>query len=78
MGRDTTPSNFFPWGRLKEQVYFSKPTTLEEFDRRIRKVMSSIPQEFLVKSVYAVYRRLQNAVYRRLQNLVANAGTHKL
>ena len=26
---DLTPSNCFPWGWLKEQVYCTKPTTLE-------------------------------------------------
>ena len=47
-----------------EQVCCTKPTTLEELDGRIRGVMSSIPQEFLVKS--------DDAVPCRLEKLVAN------
>ena len=65
---DLTPCDFFLWGWLKEQVYSTKPTTLEELEGRIREVMTSIPQEFLVKSV--------DAVPGRLEKLVANAGSH--
>ena len=51
------PATF--WGGWsKEQVYSTKPTTLEEHDGGIREVMSSIPQEFLVKSVDAISIRL--------------------
>ena len=68
MGRDMTPCVFYLCGWLKEQVYIIKPTTLVERDGRTREVMSSIPQEFLVKSV--------DAVPSRLEKLVVNAGTH--
>ena len=54
MGCDLTPCDFFLWRRLKEQVYSTKPTTLEELEGRLREVMSAIPQEFLVKSVDGV------------------------
>ena len=63
-----TPCDFFLWGWLKEQVNSTKRTTLEELEGRIREVMSSIPQEFLVKSV--------DAVPGRLEKPVANAGVH--
>ena len=65
---DLTPCDFFLWGWLKEQVYSTKPKNLEELEGRIREVMSSIPQEFLVKSV--------DAVHGRLEKLVANDGAH--
>ena len=65
---DLTPSYFFLWGWLKEQVYSTKSRNLEELERRIREVLSSIPQEFLVKSV--------DAVHGRLEKLVANDGAH--
>ena len=65
---DLTPSNFFPWGRLKEQVYCTKPTSLEEREGRICDVLSSTPQESLVKSV--------DVFPSQLENLVTNAGTH--
>ena len=68
MDHDVTPCDFFLWGWLKEQVYFIKPTTLEELEGQIREVISSIPQELLVKSV--------DAVPSRLKKLVTNAGNH--
>ena len=63
-----TSCDFFLWGWLKEQVYSTKRTTLDELEGRIREVMSSILQEFLVKSV--------DAVPERLEQQVANAGAH--
>ncbi|CAM1305628.1 Uncharacterised protein r2_g1547 [Pycnogonum litorale] len=65
---DLTPCDFFLWGWLKEQVYSTKPTTLEELERRIREVISAIPQEFLGRSV--------DAIPKRLERLEANAGAH--
>ena len=65
---DVTPCDFFLWGWLKEQVYSTKQTTLEDLDGQIREVMSSIPQEFMVKSV--------DAVSSQLEKLVANADTN--
>ena len=51
------------WGGwLKVQVYSTKPRNLEELEGRMREVMSSIPQEFLVKSVDAVQVRLEEVV----------------
>ena len=32
IGRDLTPCDLFLWGWLKEQVFSTKPTTLEELD----------------------------------------------
>ena len=63
-----TLCDFFLWDWLKKQVYSTKRTTFDELEGRIREVMSSIPQEFLVKSV--------DAVPERLEQLVANAGAH--
>ena len=65
---DLTPYSFFLWGWLKEQVYSTKPRNLEELEGRIRKVMTFILQEFLVKSV--------DSVHGRLEKLVANDGAH--
>ena len=63
-----TPCDFFLWGWLKEQVYSTKRTTMDELEGRIREVISSIPQTFLVKSV--------DAVPERLEQLMANVGVH--
>lgn len=65
---DLTPCDFFLWGWVKEEVYRSKPKTLEELEDRIRGVMSTIPAEFLRKSV--------DAIPGRLQQLVERAGAH--
>ena len=51
------------WGGwLKVQVYSTKPRNLEELEGRMHEVMSSIPQEFLVKSFDAVHGRLEKQV----------------
>ena len=65
---DLTPCNFFLWGWLKKQVYSTKPRNLEELEGRICKVMTSIPQEFLVKSI--------DVFHGRLEKLVANDGAY--
>ena len=52
---DLTSCDFFLWDWLKKQVNSTKPRNLEKLDGRIREVMSSIPPEFLVKSVDAVH-----------------------
>ena len=56
---DLTQCDFYLWGWLKVQVSPTKPRNLQELEGRIREVMSSIPQEFLVKSVNAVHGRLE-------------------
>ena len=55
---------------LKEQIYSVNSTTLKELKRRIRGVMYSILQEFLVKST--------DAVPGRFEKLGVNAGTHTI
>ena len=57
MGCDLTLCDFFLWSWLKEQVYSTKPTTLDELEGQIRQVMSSILQDFLVMPVDVVPSR---------------------
>ena len=71
MGHDITSCNFFLLRWLKEQVYTTKPTTLEEHEGRIRDVMSSIPQEFLVKSIDAVSCRQYSVGLRSWWRMLA-------
>jgi hypothetical protein len=52
---DLTPRDFFLWGWAKEEVYRTKPTTLN----RIRHALTKVPQEFLQKSVENIPCRLQ-------------------
>ena len=49
------------WGCLREQVYSTKSRYLEKLVGRIREVLTSIPQELLVKSVDAVHGWLWEA-----------------
>ena len=65
---DLTPCDFLLWGWAKEEVYLSKPKTLEELEDRIRGVMSTMPAEFL--------RKLVDANPGRLQQLVERSGAH--
>jgi hypothetical protein len=65
---DLTPCDFFLWGWTKEEVYRTKPTTLNELEDRIRHVLTNVPKEFLQKSV--------ENIPRRLQTLVQNAGAY--
>lgn len=56
------------WGWAKEEVYRTKPTTLNELEERIRHLLTNVPQEFLLNSV--------EAIPNRLQSLVKNVGAH--
>ena len=49
---DLTPCDFFLWGWAKEEVYRAKPRTVEQLEDRIRKVISSVPHDFLQKTVF--------------------------
>ncbi|GAB1867348.1 Transposable element Tc3 transposase [Camponotus japonicus] len=42
-----TPLDFFLWGYLKEQVYKTKPTNIEELKQRITDEMSLITVDML-------------------------------
>lgn len=57
----------FLWGWLKKQGHSTKPTTLEELMREYEK-LSFIPQNFLVNSV--------DAILKWLEELVANGSVH--
>ena len=48
---DFTPCDFFLWGWAKEEVYWAKPRTMEQLEDRSRKVITSVPHDFLQKTV---------------------------
>jgi hypothetical protein len=60
---DLTPCDFFLWGWAKEEVYRTKPTTLNELEDHIRHVLTNVPQEFLQKSIENIPRQLQTLVH---------------
>ena len=59
---DLTLCNFFLWGWAKEEVYHSKPRTIEELEDQIREVMFNILVEMLRKPMDAISRWLQKLV----------------
>lgn len=65
---DLTPCDFFLWGYAKEEVYKSKPQTLDALENKIQEVITSIPIEFLQKSV--------DCIPVRLRKLVNNTGAY--
>ena len=42
---DLTPCDFYLWGYTKEEVYKTKPRTLEDLEIRIQQVLNAIPNE---------------------------------
>jgi hypothetical protein len=48
------PCDFFVWGWVKEQVYYTKPRNLEEVEERISSVLTSIPGNILRSAVVNV------------------------
>lgn len=65
---DITSCDFFLWRWANEELYRTKPRTLNELEDRIQHVLSNVPQAFLQKSV--------EDIFRRLQKLVENAGAY--
>jgi hypothetical protein len=52
----------FLWGYLKERVYQTKPSTLQELKDSIRREIFSIQQETLTLVMECVVRRVQHCV----------------
>ena len=65
---DLTPCDFFLWGWVKEEIYRRRPQTLSELETLIQTVLTSVPLDFLLKSV--------DAIPQRLQTLVERTGSH--
>ena len=55
---DLTPCDFFLWGWAKEEVYKTKPRSLEELEQRIKDILGNVPVEFLQKSIANVPKRI--------------------
>jgi len=59
---DPTLCDFFLWGWAKEEVYRAKPCTMEQLEDRIRNVITSVPHDFLQKTVDSIPGRLRKLV----------------
>lgn len=55
---DLTPLDFFLWGYLKNKVYRSRPTNLNDLELRIRNLLLQVPNEFLQNSLREFEDRL--------------------
>ena len=65
---DLTPCDFFLWGFLKEQVYKTNPTCVDELEHSIREACLRIPVHLLHKTCHSFPQRLKK--------LKANRGGH--
>jgi len=50
------------WGWAKEEVYRTKPRTVEQLEDRIRNVITNVPHDFLQKTVDSIPGRLRKLV----------------
>lgn len=63
---DLTPLDFFLWGFIKEKVYATEPTTIEDMQERIREAFRSITPQIL--------RNVQNDFRRRVRVCIQQNG----
>jgi hypothetical protein len=59
---DLTPCDSFLWGWGKNEVYPTKPSTLEELEARIQDVITNVPHNFLQKTVDSIPGHLRKLV----------------
>ncbi|EFN61186.1 hypothetical protein EAG_12745, partial [Camponotus floridanus] len=65
---DLTCLDFYLWGRVKELIYFQRPTTRENMIERIKIIFREITTQEL--------EEVQASFPRRLQACLAQSGTH--
>lgn len=65
---DLTLLDFFVWGYVKDRVFETKPTTLDELQNRIQDVIDTITPEML--------RNAQRAFYDRIGHCEIEGGRH--
>ena len=56
---DLNPTDFYPWGFLKDIVYQENPQTIEELKTAITAKIRAIPKEECVKVIDNFTRRVQ-------------------
>ena len=59
---DLMPCDVFLWGSAKEEVYRAKSHTLEQLQDRIWEVITTVPHNFLQKTVDSIPCRLRKLV----------------
>uniref|UniRef100_A0A1B6HAJ0 Tc1-like transposase DDE domain-containing protein n=1 Tax=Homalodisca liturata TaxID=320908 RepID=A0A1B6HAJ0_9HEMI len=56
---DLTCMDFYLWGRLKDLVYKSRPTTREDMMQRIREAINTISREEIIRAVDSFTSRIE-------------------
>jgi hypothetical protein len=56
------PCDFFLWDWAKEEVYSAKTRTMEQLEDWIQNVITSVPHDFLQKTVDSIPGRLRKLV----------------
>lgn len=64
---DLTCLDFYLWGRLKEIVYLTQPTTKQDMENRIRSAVHQLPRVEIEAAVRSTQDRLQHCIERNGQ-----------
>lgn len=59
---DLTPCDFFLWGYLKDRVYRTQPTDLNELRARIQQEFATLPQAVVNSSIDSYSQRLRRCI----------------
>ena len=59
---DLTPCEFYLWGYTMEELYKTKPCTLEDLEARIQEIIKDIPDDVLQKVAHSTHSRLRKLV----------------
>ncbi|XP_011861119.1 PREDICTED: uncharacterized protein LOC105558173 [Vollenhovia emeryi] len=68
---DLTPLDFFLWGHLKEQVYATRPVSVQDFKERIVRACRTISPEILRREQLKIGREVTYLAAQALQQSVA-------
>ena len=67
---DLTPCDFALWGTIKENVYHTRPTNLEELKERIRNQFTHL------RNNPDLLQRISRSVYGRCRMCIEEQGSH--
>lgn len=59
---DLAPCDYFLWGYLKQRVYSTRPSTIEQLRLRIEQCCAEIPADMLDRSCQSIVSRLEQCL----------------
>ena len=59
---DPTPCDYFLWGAIKDKVYRTQPTDLNDLEQRIRQAFNELPQNVIDRTIGDFYHRLKRCI----------------